>query len=119
MGRVRTVQGGDGDRQIFSEGRKGPGGAYHQYAVGLIGNVPGIVAQIKFQKGCARKKGWNGCTNEDLLNVVRDRLECFQAGPFPCKENDRALVHVQRALKALNKRTADRKKRNVEGLNKA
>lgn len=113
MGRVRTVQGGDVDRQIFSEGRKGPGGAYHQYAVGLTGKVPAIVAEITFADG---KK--LGCTNEDLLHIVVDRLECFQKGKFACRENEMARYHIQAAIAYLEERTADRKSRGVEGKHK-
>lgn len=42
---------------------------------------------IQFQAGSPSVAGLNGLTNEALLAVLIDRLECFQKGPFPCKEN--------------------------------
>lgn len=55
-----------------------------------------------------------GITNEALLAIVKDRLEGFQAGKFPCQENEDALAGVNHALKYLHKRTLDRIARGVE-----
>jgi hypothetical protein len=55
-----------------------------------------------------------GVTNEALLAIVKDRLEGFQAGKFPCQENEDALAGVNHALKFLHKRTLDRTARGVE-----
>jgi len=46
-----------------------------------------------------------GVTNEALLAIVIDRLEGFQAGPFPCEENADALTMLNIALDALKART--------------
>lgn len=56
----------------------------------------------------------NGTTNEELLAVLTDRLNFLQA-KFPCRENAIAITHIETALLWLNKRTADRKARDVEG----
>lgn len=40
----------------------------------------------------------NGITMETLLMVVRDRLEAFQAGPFPHPRNEVALQNIDAAL---------------------
>lgn len=56
----------------------------------------------------------DGTTNEDVLEVLIDRLNYLQK-KFPCRENAIAITHIETALLWLNKRTADRVKRNVEG----
>ncbi len=55
--------------------------------------------------------------NEDLANIIIDRLAGFQSGDFACLENAEALVHFATGLAVLRKRTADREARNVEGKN--
>lgn len=56
----------------------------------------------------------DGTTNEELLAVLIDRLNFLQS-KFPCKENAVALTHIETGLLWLNKRTAERKSRGVEG----
>ena len=56
----------------------------------------------------------DGTTNEEVLAVLIDRLQYLNS-KFPCKENAVALTHIETALLWLNKRTADRKARGVEG----
>jgi len=56
----------------------------------------------------------DGTTNEEVIEVLIDRLNYLQA-KFPCRENAIALTKLDEALLWLNKRTADRVKRNVEG----
>lgn len=60
----------------------------------------------------------DGTTNEELLAVLIDRMQHLQA-KFPCRENAVATTHLETALMWLEKRTADRKKRGVEGQHKA
>lgn len=56
----------------------------------------------------------DGTTNEELLEVLINRMNFLQ-NAFPCRENAIAITHLETALLWLNKRTADRVKRNVEG----
>lgn len=56
----------------------------------------------------------DGTTNEEVLKVLIDRMNSMQA-KFPCRENAIANTHLETALLWLEKRTADRKARNVEG----
>lgn len=56
----------------------------------------------------------DGTTNEELLEVLIDRLSFLQA-KFPCRENAIVIAKLEESLMWLNKRTADRLKRNVEG----
>ncbi len=59
----------------------------------------------------------DGTTNEELIEVLIDRLNFLQA-KFPCRENAIVITKLEESLMWLNKRTADRLKRNVEGTNK-
>ena len=59
----------------------------------------------------------DGTTNEEVLTVLIDRLGVLNA-KFPCRENSIVMTHLETALLWLNKRTADRKARGVEGQHK-
>ena len=99
----------------------GQGNACHEYIVNNIdhGNerLAESYADVKFQDGPIKENRVNGCHQEDLLAIVIDRLESFQAGEFACEENHKALGCIKEALKWLNHRTAVRQKRGVEGTN--
>src|SRR6185437_9890699 len=56
----------------------------------------------------------NGTTNEEVLAVLIDRMQYLQS-KFPCRENAIVITKLEECLMWLNKRTDDRKKRNVEG----
>lgn len=60
----------------------------------------------------------DGTTTEDVIEVLINRLT-YLNGKFPCRENSIAITKLDEALMWLNKRTADRIKRNVEGKNLA
>jgi len=55
-----------------------------------------------------------GTTNEEILEVLIDRMNYLQV-KFPCRENAIIITKLQESLMWLEKRTSDRKKRNVEG----
>lgn len=59
----------------------------------------------------------DGTTNEELLEVLIDRMQFLQS-KFPCRENAIVITKLEESLMWLHKRTADRLKRNVEGSNK-
>lgn len=94
----------------------GAGGACHQYRM-TCGN-PAFVTDIAFQNGPIAEAGVNGISQEALLAIVEDRLLCFQAGPYACRENAIALTKIQEAMMWLQKRTRDRMARGVEGTSK-
>ena len=96
----------------------GPGGAHHKYLVEpTIGKGSGIY--IDFQKGPLGETEFpNGLSNEALLAIVEDRLKCFQAGPYACRENALALTKLQEAMMWLHRRTSERAQRGVEGTSK-
>lgn len=56
----------------------------------------------------------DGTTNEELLEVLINRMNYLQS-KFPCRENAIVITKLEESLMWLNKRTADRIKRNVEG----
>lgn len=56
----------------------------------------------------------DGTTNEEVLEVLIDRMNYLQA-KFHCRENAIVITKLEESLMWLNKRTADRVKRNVEG----
>jgi hypothetical protein len=91
----------------------GAGGANHHYAVDVNGTENGV--DIKFQNGPIAEVGVNGVTQEVLIAICIDRLECFQAGPYACQENADALGYLKMAQDALLSRTRARMARGVEG----
>jgi hypothetical protein len=58
----------------------------------------------------------DGTTNEELIEVLIDRLNYLQS-KFPCRENAIVITKLEESVMWLNKRTADRLKRGVEGKN--
>lgn len=103
---------------VIALGEPGAGGACHYYHVRSHDAKAFPFAVIWFQKGPIKDAGVNGCTMEDLLTILADRLESFQAGPFPCKENKNALDHVKEALYWLEARTKIRSAQGLEGVEK-
>ena len=72
--------------------------------------------EISFMRGGrAEPDSVPGVTNEALLAVVIDRLRCFQAGGFSCRENAIALTHLETGMLWLKQRAAERARRGVLG----
>lgn len=116
-----TVQKYDKLNRVYRDGEAGPGGAYHDYVIAGGGSDPDewpheLYARVEFQKG-ARKApdARHGVLDCDLLEIVRDRLKAFQAGPYATAENHHALCHIEEALLWMNKRVEDRAAQNVLG----
>ncbi len=101
----------------------GHGGACHVYQIHVdestTPTAPGVTVHVtfQFQNGPIQEHGVNGISQESLLAVVIDRLRCFQAGPYSCRENAIALTKIEEAMMWLQKRTRDRLARGVEGTN--
>lgn len=120
MTKLDTIQKREKLNEVIRIGSPGPGGAHHEYIiVRADGEKPGVlnsVADIQFQKGPrAAQDSVSGVCDQDLLEIVRDRLRAFQAGPYACFENARALMHIEQALIQLNERVEDRIERGVLG----
>ena len=118
MAKLSTIQKRENLNEVWREGDIGPGGAYHHYIVyhGLDPERDETRTDIKFQKGPRNDDtSIGGVLDCDLLEIVRDRLKSFQAGPYSTRENACALTHIEEALMWMNKRVEDRIERNVLG----
>ncbi len=114
--------------KIEIQDEPGQGGAQHLYSITGFSTksnpsdpfvarhgAPAEHSTVLFQNGPIKEFGVNGVTQEALLAIVIDRLRCFQAGSFSCRENAIALTHCEDALMWLQRRTVARIKRGVEG----
>ena len=122
MKELSTIQKREKLNRVFVADEIGPGGAHHEYHIvindGKEKDIANDVVIIKFQKGPRKEKNsQHGVGNEDLLEIVRDRLKSFQDGPFASEYNAKTLEHVEEALMWLNRRVEDRIERNVLGRN--
>lgn len=90
--------------------------APHNYFVAKAEDGTGL-CHIHFQEGPINECGVNGVCNEDLINMIIDRLEHFQKSEFKCRENAVAITKLEEALLWLRKRTMEREARGVEGTN--
>jgi len=74
---------------------------------------------LRFYEMCENGERINGVTNEEVIRVLLHRLtflnEKWQGGKFRCRENSMAITKLDEALMWLEKRTADRISRGVEG----
>lgn len=115
MNKLNTIQKRAKLNDVYNIGEKGPGGAYHDYYVDST-DTHIMLCYIEFQKGPRNEpESRHGVCDQDLLEMVRDRLKAFQSSGFACIENAQALLHIEEALMWLNRRTEDRIERNVLG----
>ena len=115
--KLETIQTKENLNSVYSSDEIGPGGAYHEYKI-LRNDTGDELTTIKFQKGPRKESNsTHGVLDGDLLEIVRDRMMSFQNGPFASEYNAEALMHIEEALKALNRRVEDRISRNVLGKN--
>ena len=63
----------------------------------------------------AERREPNGAFVETVIDIAWDRLAFYESGKFACEENVEAMKHLELALAALNRRTARREQREVEG----
>lgn len=112
MSRIYTSRDGGSYANAISE-RNGANVEGHVYSI-----VSGTdMQELRFQLGPVKEAGINGCQNEQILSVIVHRLGVLNKA-FPCRENAIAIAHIETALLWLEKRTADRLARGVEGHNK-
>ena len=125
MKKLSTIQKREKLNDIFATDEPGNGGANHVYEIhksapsSSIHEInQSILCTIAFQNGARNlEDSISGVIDTDLLEIARDRLQSFQAGPFASRENAIALTHIEEALLWLNKRVEDRIERNVLGTN--
>lgn len=120
MQKLNTIQQRENLNLVYSVGNPGPGGAHHNYDIYRLdishsdGWEP--IASIEFQKGPRKDpNARHGVTDQDLLEIVRDRMRAFCAGEMTDPHTERALSHVEAALYHLNQRIEDRIARGVLG----
>ena len=98
------------------------GGGYAEHAHIDKDGKKHVRFRIDFQNGpCDRSQGpgaANGAFVEDIIEVLRIRLECYQESSFAHEANATAIAHLKSAFKALVERRQDRRDRGVEGQNK-
>lgn len=119
MRELSTVQKREKLNRVFAVDEKGNGGANHKY---LIVSDTGLMQPketiVQLQNGARKEENSiHGVIDTDLLEIVRDRLKSFQAGPFSSRENACALTHIEEALMWMNRRVEDRIERSVLGTN--
>ena len=126
MRRITTHHDGHGLTEdiIILAGGAGPGGASHDYIVQVAtghdeyGLTYTEVGRIQFQCGPRAEAGSiPGLLDSALLAIVADRMESFQAGPYPSRESALTLTKVQEAMHWLRHRADERGRRGVLGTN--
>ena len=120
MQKLTTIQQRENLNIVYRVGNPGPGGAYHNYEIYpadiSIMVDPEPMACLEFQKGPRKDpNSRHGITDQDLLEIVRDRLLAFSNGEMTDRHTERALSHVEAALHHLNERVEDRIARGVLG----
>lgn len=118
--KLSTIQKREKLNEILIADEKGNGGAYHSYHIYANPQETDarLMADIQFQNGARKlEDSIHGVLDTDLLEIVRHRLQCFQAGEFSSRENAVALTHIEEALMWMNRRVEDRIERNVLGTN--
>ena len=116
MEKLNTIQKSDKLNEVYRDGKPGPGGAHHTYIIERASGSPAFLLRVEFQSGPRNvKSARDGVLDEDLLEIVRDRLRGFEGGDFACFENYKAIEHIEEALMWLNRRKEDRKERGVLG----
>ena len=123
MEKLKTIQTRENLNLVYRAGKPGPGGAHHDYDIyrADTSHVDGweAIASIEFQRGPRKDpNARHGVTDQDLLEIVRDRLIAFCSGEMTDRHTERALSHVEAALFHLNERVEDRIARGVLGTMK-
>lgn len=112
--KLSTIQKRNNLNEVHRVGDAGPGGAFHKYDIVMADAGGGCF--IEFQRGPRNAEGSvPGVLDGDLLEIVRDRLSCFQKGDYATRENAIALTHIEEALLWMAKRADDRAERGVLG----
>lgn len=70
---------------------------------------------LRFYKMTPDGSKIDGTTNEEVIKVLIHRITCLNSDKFKCRENSVAITKLEEALMWLEKRTANRILRNVEG----
>lgn len=117
---VRLVHTTDTTTVVAADGPT-HGNACHVYEVRTKSTSEGfdVLATITFQQGPIKEHGVNGVQHVDLLAIIRDRLDFFQAGPFKSPGNEVTAGFVSAAMASEDNRTRRRVIAGTEGTSKA
>ena len=125
MDKLSTIQKRNNLNEVIRVDEPGAGNACHEYMIHRrvfpVGEAEQVIpiANIQFQHGPRNEEGsTTGVLDQDLLEIVRDRLKAFQTGDYATRENACALTHIEEALMWMNKRAEDRAERGVLGTMK-
>ena len=113
---LETIQTQEKLNTVVAVDEKGNGGANHLYEIyaNPVETDSRLMGRIQMQNGARKEEdSIHGVIDTDLLEIVRDRYKSFQAGQFASEYNEKALYHIEEALKWANKRIEDRIARNV------
>lgn len=87
------------------------------------GFTAGVGIVINWQNGPLGRgedrKEPNGAFVEGVIQAALGRIKFYQASKFACETNAEAEKHLELALAALERRTAEREARAVEGTHTA
>lgn len=125
MRKLVTIQKRNNLNTVYAADDPGSGGAHHIYMIECHAGDDPVKTDVNTELICFQHGGRNeaesiaGVLDTDLLEIVRDRLNSFQKGPFATRENAIALTHIEEALLWMNKRVEDRAERGVLGFNKS
>lgn len=118
--KISPIQKRNNLNEVFRADDPGAGGACHSYVVRRADGSGDCLGVVLFQHGPREDDAsMSGVTDQDLLEIVRDRLKAFQNGPLPSRETALALTHVEEALLWLARRADDRAERGVLGTMEA
>ncbi|HET7638446.1 MAG TPA: hypothetical protein VFK47_06850, partial [Ktedonobacteraceae bacterium] len=70
-------------------------------------------SELVFQDGPVAEYGLNGVTNEEVIEVLIERLNALNQEPFDCYENDMAVSCLKESLIWLNHRA--KKREGIKG----
>lgn len=105
---------------VYYEDVVDPSYGRHHYQVFIKGGketVASPILDIHFQEGVRfEDDSFCGVTSSDLLEIVRDRLQCIQKRELRKREIACALTHIEEALMWINKDQEDRIERVVLGI---
>jgi len=92
----------------------------HKYELESFEGWDGAEQEIQFIEKIPTGSGtelttmYDGTTNEEVLRMLINRMY-YLNNKFPCRENSIVITKLEESLMWLEKRTSDRKERNVEG----
>ncbi len=113
------IQRQDNLNDVYVEDVPGPGNGRHHYSISTASEPSTVLLDIHFQEGARNMEGSiPGVLDQDLLEIVRSRLQYFQKGDYATRENACALTHIEEALMWMSKRANDRAERGVLGTMK-